>query len=96
MHNEEEDLHSLLKDLLGAIKDITTDKINTKVNGGLVVLAPSGSVPIAGASGNNPGVGLSPASTQKLDEIAQRLDKLLKKRFQREQKKRIIRYEQFN
>ena len=79
LHSDEEDLYSLLKDLIGVIKGLTTDKIDTKVNGGSVALAPSGTSPIAGAKGKNPGVGLSAESGDKLDKIAERLDKLLQK-----------------
>ena len=79
LHSDQEDLYSLLKDLLAVIKGLTTAKIDTQVDGGKVVLAPSGTSPITGAAGTNPGVGLSPDSSQKLDEIAQRLDKLLQK-----------------
>ena len=79
LHSDEEDLYSLLKDLIDVIKGLTTDKIDTKVNGGSVALAPSGTSPIAGAEGKNPGVGLSAGSGDKLDKIAERLDKLLQK-----------------
>ena len=78
LHSEDEDLYSLLKDLLTVIKGLTTAKIDTQVNGGKVVV-PGGSSTVVNAAGTNPGVGLSPDSSQKLDEIAQRLDKLLQK-----------------
>ncbi len=78
LHSDEEDLYSLLKDLLTAIKGLTTAKIDTEVNGGSVAV-PGGSSTVAKAEGTNPGVGLSQNSSQKLDEIAQRLDKLLQK-----------------
>ena len=79
LHSKEEDLYSLIKDLLSAIKELKTAPIDTQVNGGSVALASSGTAPIAGASGTNPGVGLAQSSSQKLDEITQRLDKLLQK-----------------
>ena len=79
LHSDEEDLYSLLKDLLTAIKGITTEKIDTVVSGSATSPTPSTALTISGASGKNPGVGLSSDSTQKLDEIAQRLDKLLQK-----------------
>ncbi|MEM9424977.1 MAG: hypothetical protein AAF975_09360 [Spirochaetota bacterium] len=79
IHSDQEDLYSLLKELLGVIKGLQTAQIDTQVNGGSVTLAPSGTAPIAGASGTNPGVGLAASSTQKLDQVARRLDKLLQK-----------------
>lgn len=79
IHSDEEDLYSLLKDLIEAVKGLQTAQIDTQVNGGAVALAPSGSSPVVNAAGTNAGVGLNAQSSQKLDEIAQRLDKLLQK-----------------
>ena len=70
LQSKEEDLYSLLKDLLAAIKSLQT----AQIYGGTGLFAPRG--PVSGTIGN---IGISPQSSQKLDDIAQRLDKLLQK-----------------
>ncbi|MEM9423630.1 MAG: hypothetical protein AAF975_02430 [Spirochaetota bacterium] len=72
IHSDQEDLYSLLKELLSVIKGLTTAKIDTTVTGTLDGSSVKG-------SGSNLGVGLAASSTQKLDQVARRLDKLLQK-----------------
>ncbi|WGK69444.1 hypothetical protein P0082_00890 [Candidatus Haliotispira prima] len=71
IHSDQEDLYNLLKDLLEIIKNLTTAPIDTQVKGGSVS---GGSVT---GNGNNPGVGMSADAKTSLDQIADRLDKLL-------------------